>query len=189
MSATAAIPAASRTTSGGSVTDSDYTWFRDTTRTPVFESHDGTVNSYTPVAADLGHQLICRETVTDSGNATTASADSSPSAPTGPTAAVTLTRYQPTVSGSIGEAVGGVTVTLGLVRPSGDGSSSATVAQASATTAADGSWSATLTAPAGAAPDAFGAPGDELTTAYAAPAASPGTPAPRLADLHRRRQL
>jgi len=166
------------TTSGGTVTDSDYAWFRDRTGTPIFESHDGTVNSYTPVAADLGHRLICRETVTDSGDGTIASGDSSPSAPVTPTAAVTLARYQPAVSGTIGEPVGGVSVSIGLVRPAGDGSSSATVAQATATTAPDGSWSATLTPPAGAPPDAFGVPGDQLTTAYAAPASSPTTPVP-----------
>ena len=167
-------PGSFSTTSGGTVTDTDYTWFRDTTGTPVYESHDGRLSGYTPVAADLGHRLICRETVTDSGNATSTTADSSPSAPTAPTAAVTLTRYQPAVSGSLGESVAGVTVTLGLVRPSADGSRSATVAQATATTAPNGTWSATLASPAGAPPDAFGAPGDELTTAYAAPVGSPG---------------
>ncbi len=172
-------PGSFSTTSGGSVTATDYTWFRDSTPVPpVFESHDGTVNSYTPVAGDLGHRLICRETVTDSGNATTASADSGPSAPTAPTAAVTLTRYQPAVSGSIGEAVGGVTVTLGLVRPSADGTIHRRSLRRRPRPRPTEAGAPRSVSPAGVPPDGFGAPGDELTTAYGAPPGGPGTLVP-----------
>ncbi|MCA1689636.1 MAG: hypothetical protein LC720_04100, partial [Actinobacteria bacterium] len=166
----------------------DYKWFRDNTSTQVFDATNGFNNAYTPAAADLGHSLICQETVMDFSTPGGAqlTADSAPSGPTVPTPGVAITQYSPAVSGDIGESVAGVTVTVGLQRATGVGTATREVASGTATTNADGVWIAILkpVEPASGpshgfgVPGGFGLPGDQMTTHYAPPAAAPATTVP-----------
>lgn len=171
------------TTSGGFVTDTDFTWYRDTNATQVFDSGSGGNNAYTPVQADIGHTLICVESIMDTGDASTSSSESAASLSVVPLPSVTITQYSPAVSGNIGESLAGVTVTVGLERPTGVGIATRQVAAATATTIADGSWTATLAPanPSSGPNNAFGAVGDQLTTHYAPPSGSPSATVP--ADL------
>jgi hypothetical protein len=164
---------------GGYTYDTDFTWYRDTTATQVYDSGSNN-NEYTPVTADLGHVLICQESVQDSNDFSTNSATSAASTTVLPLPSFTLTQYSPALSGSIGESLAGVTVTLALVRATGIGNTTREVATATATTNAGGNWSATLspTNPSGGPNNAFGAPGDQLSTHYAPPVGSPTSPVP-----------
>ena len=171
-------PGSWTTSSGGSVLDTDFTWYRDTTATPIFDSGDGSNNTYTPESADIGHKLICQESVEDTGDFSTSSAESLSSEFVVPLPDVTITLYSPVISGNIGEGLAGVTVTVGLDRPTGAGATTREIATATTTTLADGSWTATLTPtnPTSGPTSAFGAVGDELTTHYASPSAGEAVP-------------
>lgn len=161
------------TNPGDNVGPTDYSWFYSTDlTTPI---HDGVSdNTYVPVAADLGKQLVCVETEEDFTDFTTATANSAPSTAVTPEPSVTITRFSPTVSGDIGEALAGVTVTLALKRPTGQGSGTVQVAAGTATTNSSGSWSATLAPvnPTTGPANAFGASSDALITHYAPPMGS-----------------
>jgi len=166
------------TESGGQVTDTDFTWYLDSTSDPVYESDSGVNNTYVPTASELGHVLICEETVFDTGDDSTATAYSVASAAVLPVPSVTITQYSPALSGNIGENLAGVQVAVHLLRPTDLGSTTDQIASASTTTSADGSWTATLSPSVTGPADAFGAAGDQLTTEYSPPIAMPSVPVP-----------
>jgi len=159
---------------GATVSPTDFAWFRGAGVAPVFDATSADL-PYTPVVADVGAALVCKETVTD--GVTTSTAPSVASAPTLPLPGVTITQFSPVLSGNIGETVAGVGISLTLMRSTG------VVAAAVATTAPNGTWSATLVPvnPAGGPSHGFGAPGDQLITHYVAPIAASSTTVP--ADL------
>jgi hypothetical protein len=129
--------------------------------------------NYVPVAADVGQRLVCVVTMRDDSDSTTATANSGPTAPVAPAASIRLTEYSGVVSGTIGELINGVKVTVSLIRTSNAGSSPTVATASTTTTTIDGragSW--TLTLPN----HAFGLPGDALHMIYAP--GSSGAPVP-----------
>ena len=160
------------------MTATNFTWYLDSTSNPIYESGSGFNNTYVPSAGELGHTLICEETVIDTGDDSTETAYSIASAAVLPVPSITITQYSPAVSGNIGENVAGVQVTVHLLRPADLGPTTDQVASASTTTSADGSWTATLSPSITGPGDAFGAAGDQLTTQYSPPISMPSVPVP-----------
>jgi len=122
-------------------------------------------STYTPVPANIGHELVCNVTVTDPSDDTSVT-QTITSEPVLPDPAVVLTAYSGAVSGNIGESVAGVDVTLALASL---GTPSAPLASASAITNAQGGWSAILSPESGISIPAVANAGD-LTVSYTAPA-------------------
>src|ERR1700729_1355643 len=168
------------TESGGQVTDTDFTWYLDNTSNPIFESGSGFNNTYVPSVGELGHTLICEETVLDTGDDSIATAYSVASAAVLPVPSITITQYSPEVSGNVGENLAGVQVAVSLHRPTDLGPTTDQVASASTTTSADGSWTATLSPSVTGPADAFGAAGGQLTTQYSPPIGMPSAPVPAI---------
>ena len=77
----------------GSVYTQSVTWYRDSTSGTQLGTY-----SYTPVAADIGHVLVCQVTEYDPSDSTAASATAM-TAVVLPDPSVTITLYSPTVSG------------------------------------------------------------------------------------------
>jgi hypothetical protein len=129
-----------------------------------------TTQDYAPVAADIGHPLVCRATGTESGTlgGTTDVAASAASAPVVPRASLTITQFSSVVRGNIGESFANVSVTVTLKRPTGIANGTADVATATVMTDASGSWTATLAPenPATGPSHGFGASGDVLRINY-----------------------
>ncbi len=145
----------------------DYTWYQDSTSgTQVADGPSDT--TYTPVAGDIGHALVCKVTAND-GTGSDATAASAGSSAIAPVPSVAITQFSPTVSGNIGEDVAGVTVTVTLKREDQDQSYHTVATGSKIANSTDGSWSVQLS---GAQPVAFGAQGDEVDVSYSSTGAT-----------------
>ena len=152
-------------------------WFYAGTNTPAANLTDQTQSFYQPVAADIGHQLVCRSIGQDTTTDGIAHVDSTATAVVTPEAAVTITQYSPAISGNVGESVAGVSVSIALKRFDLN-NNLVTVASATASSGANGGWNATLTPTTGSEADAFGAVEDSLVVTYAAGTSPGGTTLP-----------
>ncbi len=150
-----------------------YKWVYSSTNTLAGNTNQNTSPFYSPVAADLGKQLVCDVIGTDETTGGAATVPSAPTAAVVPLPSVTLTEFSPNASGNIGENVANVTATINLERAA-EGGGLVTVASGSGVTSSTGAWSATLAAKAPFTGSyAFGAPGDELVVSYSGAATLP----------------
>ncbi len=165
---------AANTPPGDSTFVSSVQWFLGASTTPIAgqSSDELTLTAKNlGVATDVGQTVSCKVIEEDEDTeGTTTSAQTAQTSPITPLPSVTVTEFGTAVSGNIGEAIAGVTVSAALNRPTGapaGSPQSTTVANGTATTAADGSWSVTLSPTTGTAPDGF-APsnGDFLSLSY-----------------------
>ncbi len=116
-----------------------------------------------------GHQYLLQEmwaNADNGGNPDCVQSTTNTSTPL-PLPQVYLRQFSPTVSGNLEHAVGGVGVTVSLLRADASGAP-VTVAQAATTTASNGTWSVSL------APHAIGDDRDELDIDYSG-AGAPST--------------
>jgi hypothetical protein len=146
---------------------SDFSWYNGNT----LVADTGEDQQYTPTQADIGDQLSCHVTETDVDDDGTTTLSTPATSAIVPVPSITITKYSGSLSGNIGENVAGVSVTVSLEREAGD-RSQVTVATKTASTDANGAWSATLPS------NAFGAPDDELSVSYAIGSAPGGTTPP-----------
>lgn len=156
---------------GGRAVTGGYQWFLSTDLVDPLPPTANRAYYYNVREPDTGTQLVCRVTERDTKDRTTATADSLASPVITSLLSVTITEFSTVVSGNIGEALAGVTVTANLVRDT------STIATATVTTNSSGGWSAALS-PATAGPGHGVDPGDALVTHYSAPSADPDASVP-----------
>ena len=164
----------------GDTLNETYQWVYESNGKPADNGGSDTSQTYVPDANDVGQQLVCIDTATDTGTGDSTSIWSIPTPVVVSEPSVTLTQFSPVVTGSFPVSLSNLQVVVTLSRFTA-GSGYAPVAigtfagglavntlptQLQLGATGEQPWKLALKPLPGYGPVAFGAPGDQLTITY-----------------------